>query len=151
MTHTNRSPGAGNAGASDDNVLSAKKNDVRGTTPHDRYQLQGRHQHSDLCEQLARSGLFDRDARHMLLAVARMSAVPNCDFGACGLVDRTNTQLSDLNSPRIAIWGANGGNQPFFKLLFRNKINWLRKSRILVSPKNPRTEGAGHLGKENNQ
>jgi hypothetical protein len=38
MDLTNRNPGAGNAGASDDNVLSAKKNNDRGTPPQDRDQ-----------------------------------------------------------------------------------------------------------------
>ena len=106
MTLTNRNPGAGDAGASGSNlVLSVKKNTDRGTPTQYRYQVRGRHRHSDLCEQLARSGLFDRDARHMLLAVARMSAVPNCDFGACGLADRINTRLSDPSQPQDCNFG----------------------------------------------
>ena len=89
----------------------------------------------DLCERLARSGLFERDARHMLLAVARMPAVPNCDFGACGLAGRVNTRLSELANPRIAISEANGGNQPFLDPVFPSKIKGLRKSQFGIPRK----------------
>jgi hypothetical protein len=37
----------------------------------------GRYPHSDTCEELARSGLFDRETAHLLLAIARSPKLPS--------------------------------------------------------------------------
>jgi hypothetical protein len=102
MPQTNEAlPVLGRDSASEDRAQAAKLNTLRDTNSQVLQQeLDGRYWHSALCEQLARSGLFGRAGAHMLLAVARMPEVPNCDLGACRPADRANDPTFGPEQPQ---------------------------------------------------